>query len=259
MEKYSELMTESINGLSLLWDSKVSEAQKEVLRDMVRNMVTISGGSFWMGAKPGDYDGDIDERPGHSVTLSTYLIGKYELTQREWMAVMGSNPSFFVGEDLPVDCVSWEMINDHFLPKLRSMTGLNFRLPSEAEWEFAARGGNCSCGYIYSGSNSRSDVAWHMENSDRMTHPVGQKLANELGLFDMSGNVWEWCNDWYSGVYYSSSPSNNPMGPVSGTHHVLRGGGWTSNAWSSRVLFRHHDSPTGYCALYGLRLALSLA
>ena len=256
MENRCELMSEMINGLSVRWGSDVSDAQKDILRSMIRNMVDVEGGTFRMGAKQGDYDGDIDERPGQSVTLSTYMICKYELTQREWMAVMGTNPSFFVGEDLPVDCVSWEMINDHFLPKLRSMTGLNFRLPSEAEWEFAAGGGNKSNGYKYSGSNCIGEVAWNMENSNRMTHSVGQRNANELGLFDMSGNVWEWCNDWYSGVYYSSSTSNNPVGPVSGTHHVLRGGGWSSNAWSCRILYRHHDSPTGWSALYGLRLAL---
>ena len=146
-------------------------------------------------------EAESDEKPTHNVTLSSYYICKYEVTQALWRAVMGSNPSYFKGDNLPVESVSWNDCQT-FINRLNSYTGRNFRLPTEAEWEFAARGGNYSRHYKYSGSNYIGDVAWYGDNSGNRTHPVGTKQANELGLYDMSGNVWEWCSDWYGS--YSS-------------------------------------------------------
>ena len=199
-------------------------------------------------------DADGDEKPTHSVTLSSYYICKYEVTQALWRAVMGSNPSRFKGDNLPVEQVSW---NDCqiFINRLNSYTGRNFRLPTEAEWEFAARGGNHSRRYKYSGSNYIGDVAWYYRNSDNRTHPIGTKQANELGLYDMSGNVYEWCSDRYGS--YSSYSQNNPTGTTSGTGRVFRGGCWFHHAKGCRSSFRIHRAPgSGDCFL-GLRLALS--
>ena len=183
------------------------------------NMVNVEGGTFQMGSN----DGESDEQPVHSVTLSDYYIGQTEVTQKLWQAVMGSNPSYsgFVGAKNPVNNVSWNDCQE-FISKLNRLTGGRFRLPTEAEWEYAARGGNKSRGYKYSGSDDLGSVAWYSENSGDMVYPVGSKSPNELGLYDMSGNVWEWCSDVYD--LYSSSPQTNPTGPSSGSHHVLRGG-----------------------------------
>ena len=217
-------------------------------------MVFVKGGMFTMGATSEQgSDADSDETPTHSVTLSDFYIGKYEVTQAQWRAVMGNNPSYFKGDNLPVECVSWNDIQK-FIKKLNAQTGKNFRLPTEAEWEYAARGGNQSRGYKYSGSNDRNN-AWYKDNSSSKTHPVGQKQPNELGIYDMSGNVWEWCQDWYGS--YSSSSQTNPTGPSSGSYRVLRGGSWYSNARYCRV-----SSRDGYRAdisinSYGFRLVCS--
>jgi len=172
-----------------------------------------------------------------------------------WQAVMGSNPSNFKGEQRPVEMVSYNDCKS-FISKLNSLTGENFRLPTEAEWEFAARGGNRSQGYKYSGSNSVGSVAWYDGNSGNTTHSVKTKSPNELGLYDMSGNVYEWCNDWYSDSYYSNSPQSNPRGPQSGSYRVLRGGSWSSDAGSCRVACRSYNSPGSRNCDLGLRLAL---
>ena len=199
-----------------------------------------------------DSDAYYDERLIHRVTLSDYRLGKYEVTQEEWKAVMGSNPSFFKGDNLPVERVSW---NDcqAFIRKLNALTGLCFRLPTEAEWEYAARGGNRSEGYKYSGSNHIGDVAWYDANSGGNTHPVGKKLPNELGLYDMSGNVYEWCSDWYGA--YSSSSSSNPTGPDRGSYRVFRGGNWYGGAGCCRVSNRHSGTPASSNSHFGFRLA----
>ena len=159
-------------------------------------MVFVKGGTFMMGATPeqGSDAGD-GEKPVHSVTVSDFYIGKYEVTQAQWKAVMGKNPSHYKGENRPVERVSWYDIQK-FIEKLNAKTGKRYRLPTEAEWEYAARGGNQSKGYKYSGSNDIGSVAWYTNNSGDRTHPVGQKQPNELGLYDMTGNVWEWCSDW---------------------------------------------------------------
>ena len=226
-------------------------------------MVGVEGGTFTMGATAEQgSDAYSNEKPAHEVTLSSFSIGETEVTQALWLAVMGSNPSDFTGDlNRPVEMVSWNDCQT-FITKLNEMTGKTFRLPTEAEWEFAARGGNLSQGYKYAGSNTIGDVAWYYDNSyalgsshpDYGTHPVGTKAPNELGLYDMSGNVWEWCQDWYGS--YSSSPSTNPTGPSTGSFRMNLGGGWCGNAWSCRVSCRYYENPSGMSSSIGLRLAL---
>ena len=221
-------------------------------------MVYVKGGTFTMGATAEQgSDAFSNEKPTHSVTVSDFYIGKYEVTQAQWKAVMGSNPSNWTGDNLPVEKVSWDDVQE-FIQKLNAQTGKKFRLPTEAEWEYAARGGNQSKGYKYSGSNSISEVAWYDGNSGDKTHPVGQKTPNELGIYDMSGNVWEWCQDWYSSSAYSSSSQTNPTGPSSGSYRVLRGGSWGSNAGRCRVSNRSFTFPDYRDSYYGFRLACSV-
>ena len=218
-------------------------------------MVKVEAGSFNMGATPEMQDPDTDEKPVHRVTLTNnYYIGKYEVTQALWKIVMGSNPSNSKGDNLPVEQVSWNDCQD-FISKLNAMTGKRFRLPSEAEWEYAARGGKKSRGYQYSGSNTIGDVAWYDGNNSSMTHAVGTKQPNELGLYDMTGNVWEWCQDWYDS--YSSSPQTNPIGAVSGSYRVFRGGGINSSARFCHSSIRFDNSPAFRSFILGLRLVLS--
>ena len=217
-------------------------------------MVWVEGGTFRMGATPEQGgDAESDEKPVHSVTLSSYYIGKTEVTQALWKAVMGSNPSEFKGDNLPVENVSW---NDcqKFIRKLNALTGQNFRLPTEAEWEFACRGGNNSRGYKYSGSNYIDNVAWYGDNSGNKTHPVATKSPNELGIYDMSGNVWEWCCDWYGD--YTSGAQTNPKGPESGSLRVRRGGSWLGYARGCPSSNRDYGIPSGRVSYLGLRLAL---
>ena len=218
-------------------------------------MVAVKGGTFTMGATSEQgSDAYSNEKPTHKVTLSDYMIGKTEVTQELWKAVMGSNPSNFKGNNLPVENVSWHDCQK-FIKKLNSLTGLNFRLPTEAEWEYAARGGNKSKGFKYSGSNNIGSVAWYTSTTnDSGTKPVATKSPNELGLYDMSGNVWEWCSDWCGD--YSSSSQTNPKGPSSGSYRVFRGGSWGAYAGDCRVSIRNGSTP-GYRRYYlGLRLAL---
>lgn len=217
------------------------------------NMVWVDGGTFRMGATSEQGSEISDEKPVHSVTLSGYYIGKTEVTQALWQAVMGSNPSYFEGDDLPVEQVSWDDCQE-FIRKLNSLTGQNFRLPTEAEWEFACRGGNNSRGYKYSGSNYIDNVAWYDGNSGDKTHPVATKSPNELGIYDMSGNVWEWCADWYGD--YSSGRQTNPKGTYGGSDRVFRGGGWHGRAGCCRSSYRLGYCPTFRIYSLGLRLAL---
>ena len=241
-------------------------------------MIAVEGGTFTMGAtseQGSDYY--KDERPTHQVTLSDFYIGKYEVTQQLWEYVMkysgkaadGStmsayasdvwletNPSstYGVGNYYPAYYVSWNDIVNIFIPRLNKITGKNFRLPTEAEWEFVARGGNQSKGYKYSGSNTIGNVAWYIDNSS-MTHQVGTKSPNELGIYDLSGNVYEWCSDWYGG--YSSSSQTNPTGPVSGSNRVVRGGGGLGDARSCRVSARLSGVPSVRVDFLGFRLVCS--
>ncbi|MCQ2288620.1 MAG: bifunctional serine/threonine-protein kinase/formylglycine-generating enzyme family protein [Muribaculaceae bacterium] len=217
-------------------------------------MVKVQAGTFTMGATPEMKDPGDGEKPTHQVTLTNdYYIGKTEVPQALWKAVMGNNPSDFKGDNLPVESVSW---NDcqKFISKLNSLTGQDFRLPTEAEWEFAARGGNNSNHYQYSGSNKLDDVAWYDGNSGDKTHAVATKQPNELGIYDMSGNVWEWCFDWYGN--YSGSTQTNPSGPNSGSNRVNRGGGWSYDAGGCRSSLRYYNTPEFSRDCLGLRLVL---
>ena len=217
-------------------------------------MIAVEGGTFTMGGTSEQGDDAYDwEKPTHSVTLSSYRIGETEVTQALWQAVMGSNPSHFSGSQKPVEQVSWNDCQD-FIRRLNALTGENFRLPTEAEWEYAARGGKKSWGYKYSGSNTIGNVAWYDDNSGSQTHNVATKSPNELGLYDMSGNVWEWCQDWYD--YYSSGSQTNPTGPSSASLRVFRGGCWSGYARNCRVSFRSGFTPDYRDILLGFRLAL---
>jgi formylglycine-generating enzyme required for sulfatase activity len=218
-------------------------------------MVYVQGGAFTMGCTSEQNDCDDDEKTTRRVTLSDYYIGKYEVTQAQWKAVMDDNQSSFKGDNLPVECVSWDDIQE-FLRKLNAQTGKNYRLPTEAEWEFAARGGNKSKGYKYSGSNSVTNVAYYKVNSGKKTRPVGEKSANELGIYDMSGNVWEWCSDWYGA--YSGAEQTDPVGAASGTDRVYRGGSWNRDAVNMRVADRNSGKPYDRDYVLGFRLACSV-
>ena len=218
------------------------------------DMMMVKAGTFTMGATSEMKDPYSEEKTTHQVTLTNdYYIGKTEVTQALWKAVMGNNPSYFKGDNLPVEEVSWDDCQK-FISKLNSLTGQNFRLPTEAEWEFAARGGNNSNHYQYSGSNELGDVAWYDGNSGDKTHVVATKQPNELGLYDMSGNVWEWCSDWFGN--YSSSSLTNPTGPNSGSNRVNRGGSWSNNARYCRSSYRNYYTPVSSCFNLGLRLVL---
>lgn len=216
-------------------------------------MMKVQGGTFTMGATSEQgSDAGSDEKPAHQVTLSTFSIGETEVTQELWQAVMGSNPSNFKGAKRPVEQVSWEDCQN-FIRELNSLTGRRFRLPTEAEWEYAARGGNKSNGYKYSGSSDIDKVAWYDVDSEGETFVVATKQPNELGLYDMSGNVWEWCQDWEGS--YSTSSQTNPTGASSGFVRVSRGGSWNCDARFCRVSRRHYFTPSYRNYYLGLRLA----
>lgn len=219
-----------------------SVVEKFTVNGVTFEMVRVEGGTYQMGS----WSGDSDEQPVHSETVGTFYIGRTEVTQRLWAAVMGNNPSKFRGENNPVESVSWYDCQE-FVERLSRMTGRTFRLPTEAEWEYAARGGNRSRGYLYSGSENLSSVGWYDGNSGSMTHPVGQKLDNELGIFDMSGNVYEWCQDCWRSNYNASTNCS---------FRVLRGGGWGNTATGCRVANRDNNSPDGRYGTFGMRLAL---
>ena len=218
-------------------------------------MVRVEAGTFVMGATPEMKDPYDLEKPTHQVTLTNdYYIGKYEVTQALWQAVMDNNPSYFKGDNLPVEQVSWKDCQK-FISKLNRITSKKFRLPTEAEWEYTARGGKKSQGYQYSGSNNISDVAWYGDNSDNKTHSVGSKRANELGIYDMNGNVGEWCQDRYG--KYRSSSQVNPTGANGGSDRVVRGGGLRGTARFCRSSFRNDNIPDRRANSLGLRLVLS--
>lgn len=225
-----------------------------VLEALQQKMVLMSGGTFMMGA--GSNEADVaqqDEKPVHEVKLSTFSISKYEVTQAEWMAVMGENPSHFKGNDLPVENVSWVDCQE-FIQKLNQITGQNYRLPTEAEWEYAARGGVFARNMPSHGNQLRSAMAWSTENSGNATHRVGTRIPNNLGLFDMLGNVAEWCLDWYAADYYSVSPKENPLGPSAGSLRVARGGSFCFGRCDESE--RGYLSPQGRYWNVGLRLVL---
>ncbi len=226
-------------------------------------MVFVQGGTFMMGQPDPDIGGkglSNDEQPPHKVTLSDFYIGKTEVTQAQWRAVMGSDPPElnFVGcNNCPVDDVSWDDIQE-FLKTLNAESKNKYRLPTEAEWEYAARGVAKSKNYTYSGSNNVDEVAWLSTNSGSKTHAVGTLVPNELGIYDMSGNVWEWCSDWYGEEYYKNSPTQNPQGAVIGSNRVLRGGGWGSSPRFCRAAHRYSFTPADRNDSVGFRVASPL-
>jgi formylglycine-generating enzyme required for sulfatase activity len=222
---------------------------------LVGKFIRVKGGTFTMGCTSEQGSDCYDEeKPAHKVTLSDYYIGETEVTQAQWRAVMGNNPSNFKDcDECPVEQVSWNDVKD-FLSKLNSLSGgERYRLPTEAEWEYAARGGSLSKGYKYAGSDDQKEVAWHINNSGSKTHPVKGKKANELGIYDMSGNVYEWCSDWKGD--YSSGNQTNPTGPNTGVGRVYRGGGWDNNARNCRVSLRDDYGPAYRSLTLGFRLA----
>lgn len=231
-------------------------------------MVVVEGGTFMMGSD----EGMNNERPVHSVTVSSYLIGKYQVTQELWQYVMEDNPSYFKGKRRPVEKVTWydavEFCNIlsemEGLEKAYSGAGKNikcnfnsngYRLPTEAEWDFAARGGNKSKGYKYSGGHTANSFAWYFDNAGEQTHDVGKKKPNELGLYDMSGNVWEWCWDWHND--YSYNAQIDPKGPASGEEKVMRGSSWIGDKERCRIASRAYELPTTAFGYIGFRLARS--
>ena len=252
LDGYSNILPITVNGVTF-------------------NMIKVDGGTFTMGATSEMTEPFEWEKPTHQVTLSSYYIGETEVTQVLWKAIMGKKPSYYKGDNLPVERVSW---NDcqKFIEKLNSLTGKRFRLPTETEWEFAARGGNKSNGTQYSGSSNIDEVAWYWQNSgDKYiegdwnvkkivknkckTHPVKSKKANELGIYDMSGNVMEWCQDRYGS--YESNVQVNPIGPTSGTNRICRGGSWIEIAGGCRSSNRFSLQPDKRRINIGLRLVLS--
>ena len=238
-------------------DISASNSRRDsIIQNMVNNMVFVEGGTFMMGAtsEQGD-DAHENEFPAHKVTLSSFYIGKYEVTQEEWEAVMGNNPSIFnIGQNLPVERVTWNECQT-FIRRLNALANLShpFRLPTEAEWEYAARGGNKSRGFKYSGSNNINEVAWFQDNSSEKLHDVGTKTPNELGLYDMSGNVWEWCQDSFG--KYKASWQTNPTSECDSLDHVYRGGNWLNSDFSCRVSYRNGTYPSCEDLNGGLRLA----
>jgi sulfatase modifying factor 1 len=221
------------------------EFYKESFPVDLKDFAMVREGVFQMGS---------GEKGDHEVTLSDYFIGRNAVTQKEWKEIMGSNPSNFKGENLPVEKVSWNDVQ-MYIQKLNKKTGKSYRLPTEAEWEFAARGGNESKGYIYSGSNKLEEVGWYNENSKQKTHPVGELQFNELGIFDMSGNVWEWCEDYYGD--YKNESQTDPQGAKTDSNRVLRGGSWGNYARNCRVSIRINSSPDISNISVGFRLAHS--
>ena len=231
-----------------------NRVQSAILQKLINNMVYVEGGSFIMGTNS-IQKGSSDEYPAHKVALSSFSIGKYEVTQEEWGEVMGSNPSKFMGSKKPVEQVTWRECQV-FIRKLNELTGRTFRLPTEAEWEYAARGGSHSSNNKYSGSNALGLVAWYSDNSNGTTHDVGTNNPNELGLYDMNGNVWEWCQDYYDRNYYSESSYKNPQGPTNGNSYVYRGGGYKSIANYCNMSIRNSSSAVNRFEDVGLRLVL---
>ncbi len=234
------------------------------------DMVFVKGGCFEMGDAGGD--GEDDERPVHEVCVDDFYIGKYEVTQSQWHKIAGYNPAYFKGcDNCPVETIDWDEVQE-FINKLNQKTGKKYRLPTDAEWEYAARSGGKKERFAgFSDESKLSQYAnfcddncefeWKVEGQNdgyRNTAPVGSYEPNGLGLYDMSGNVWEWISDWYDENYYKNSPKDNPNGPSGGPFHVLRGGSWGDTPWDMRTATRNGRGRVGQCFChFGFRLALS--
>lgn len=249
----------SVNAGEVSFDITITQSGCQWFESF--EMIDVKGGTFYMGAQkdnPAETNYDAlayqIESPVHQVSISSYAIGKFEVTQAQWNAAMGNNPSNIQGENLPVENVTWEEVQA-FISILNEKSGLNYRLPTETEWEFAAKGGDKSDKFDYSGNSVLSACGWYYSNSEATTHEVGSKNPNELGIYDMSGNVREWCNDWFG--YYSSSMEDNPQGAYDGNMKVNRGGSWTTPAVNCRNTYRHTDYPYEKALDLGFRLVLS--
>ena len=246
---------ENFDGILIHWDELVTEEQEAAIREIAASLVRVEGGTFQMGS-----DGELandDEQPVHAVTLSSYRIAKFTITQKQWRAIMGQNvtwnENYGVGDNYPAtDLNTYDV--QQFLDKVNQLGELNLRLPTEAEWEYAARGGKSSHGTLYSGSDDADAVAWHQDNANNRLHPVGSLQPNELGMYDMSGNVWEWCSDWYGS--YSAEAQNDPQGPTSGQQKVIRGGSFSYEAAFSRITQRNRVIPNAQSFSLGFRVAM---
>ncbi len=218
------------------------------------DMVLVHGGTLWMGATA-EQGNDLpaDEKPIHQVTCNDFYIGQTEVTQGLWNAVMTPNANINTEPNVPMHNVTWSECQ-LFIKKLNELTGQKFRLPTEAEWERAARGGNKSRGFRYAGNNVINNVAWYEDNSNLQLHPVGEKQVNELRIYDMSGNVSEWCQDWYAP--YTNQSQQDPQGPNSGTEKVIRGGNVQDEQTNCRITVRKHATPETHTAFVGFRLVL---
>ncbi len=261
MNKKNLILTISITVIIETLSScgnKVNTLQSNsILNNISENMIYIEGGTFTMGVEYSHAQGFgsalINDKinfygiPAHTVSLSPFSISKYEITQKEWTEVMNSNPSQFKGENLPVENVSWNDCHE-FILKLNEITGKNYRLPTEAEWEFIAQSG---------GNNDWDNFCWYNENSRGTTHPIGTKSPNSLGVYDIMGNVSEWCNDWYEKDYYTRSPKSNPTGAVTGNERVYRGLNFDNSISLANTLdVRYHKDPNYKHPTLGFRLAL---
>ncbi|MDR3221636.1 MAG: formylglycine-generating enzyme family protein [Candidatus Accumulibacter sp.] len=251
-------------GLALLFSilsalSAVGNAQtgKTHTNSIGMEFIQSPAGSFMMGADNNLEDANDDETPQHQVTLSeSFYLGKYEVTQAQWEAVMGGNPSKFKGRSNPVETVSWDDVQV-FIERLNAKEGTSkYRLPTEAEWEYAARAGTTSAWSFGDDAASAGQYAWYKNNSGQQTHPAGQKQPNPWDLYDMHGNVWEWVQDWYGNKYYAKSPSADPKGPSIGVGRALRGGSWGDSAKYLRSA-RYGNMPDTRDEFNGFRLALS--
>ena len=261
-EYYEEAVTLVVDAKNEQEDAKLRSSESkhqrtEAADEPEDNMVYIKGGCFDMGNIFGDEDAEDGEKPVHTVCVDDFYLDKTEVTQKQWIDIIGHNPSKFKSGDRPVERVSWNNIQD-FIKKLNKATGMNYRLPTEAEWEYAARSGGGK--EKWAGADEESELgeyAWYYSNSARDgTHSVAGKKPNGLGLYDMMGNVWEWCSDWYDRNYYENSPAKNPEGPSDGLTRVLRGGGWRSKPKHIRTVDRNDFDPTSKkFANIGFRLA----
>ena len=240
-------------GASSAW-----AAEKVYTNSIGMEFVLIPAGSFTMGADKNFENAGDDETPQHRVSISKpFYLGKFEVTQAQWTAVMGNNPSNFKGRSNPVEQVSWHDVQV-FITRLNKQEGHSrYRLPTEAEWEYAARAGTTGAYSFGDDADSLGRYAWYWDNSGEKTHPIGQKEPNAWGLYDMHGNVWGWVQDWYGERYYASSPGTDPKGPSSGSDRVSRGGGWYYNAQYCRSAFRYYFTPGYRFSDNGFRLALS--